>query len=99
RGDRLIFTMGKPQKAWDRASCERFKYSSGKGAWLDGPMMLRHHWAVSKRARIMTEHSPHLDYLLPDDMPAPLASYSHGVFVPAGSDMVFCSGQLGIGRD
>ena len=47
----------------------------------------------------MTEHSPHLDYLLPDDMPAPLASYSHGVFVPAGSDMVFCSGQLGIGRD
>jgi enamine deaminase RidA (YjgF/YER057c/UK114 family) len=32
-------------------------------------------------------------------MPAPLAAYSHGVLVTAGSDLLFCSGQLGIGPD
>ena len=47
----------------------------------------------------MTEQSTNLTYLLPDDMPPPFASYSHGVVVKAGSDMVFCSGQLGIGKD
>src|SRR5450432_2284945 len=37
--------------------------------------------------------------LIPPDIPAPLARYSHGVEVSAGSRLVFCSGQLGIGAD
>jgi len=37
--------------------------------------------------------------LTPPDIPAPLARYSHGVEVPAGARMVFCSGQLGIAAD
>jgi 2-iminobutanoate/2-iminopropanoate deaminase len=37
--------------------------------------------------------------LIPPDIPAPLARYSHGVEVPAGARLVFCSGQLGIGAD
>ena len=37
--------------------------------------------------------------LAPASIRAPFAAYSHGVFVAAGSDMVFCSGQLGIGAD
>jgi len=45
----------------------------------------------------MSDHPSKLDFLLPSDMPAPFAAYSHGVVVPAGADMVFCSGQLGIG--
>jgi enamine deaminase RidA (YjgF/YER057c/UK114 family) len=40
-----------------------------------------------------------LKHLTPTSMPAPFAAYSHGVVVKAGSDMVFCSGQLGIGPD
>lgn len=44
----------------------------------------------------MTEQSPTLQHLLPGDMPPPFASYSHGVVVKAGADLVFCSGQLGI---
>jgi 2-iminobutanoate/2-iminopropanoate deaminase len=35
--------------------------------------------------------------LTPADIPAPLARYSHGIEVPAGARLVFCSGQLGIG--
>ncbi len=37
--------------------------------------------------------------LSPPNIPAPLARYSHGVEVPAGARLVFCSGQLGIGAD
>ena len=37
--------------------------------------------------------------LIPPDIPAPLARYSHGVEVPAGARLVFCSGQLGVGAD
>ena len=37
--------------------------------------------------------------LLPQDMAAPFAAYSHGVKVRAGTDMIFTSGQLGIGPD
>jgi enamine deaminase RidA (YjgF/YER057c/UK114 family) len=37
--------------------------------------------------------------LNPKDIRAPFARYSHGVEVPAGSRLVFCSGQLGIGAD
>lgn len=37
--------------------------------------------------------------LAPPAVRPPLARYSHGVEVPAGARMVFCSGQLGIGPD
>ena len=35
----------------------------------------------------------------PSSLRAPFARYSHGVEVPAGKRLVFCSGQLGIGPD
>ncbi len=35
----------------------------------------------------------------PSDIHPPFARYSHGVEVPAGHRLVFCSGQLGIGLD
>jgi 2-iminobutanoate/2-iminopropanoate deaminase len=37
--------------------------------------------------------------LTPDSIHPPFARYAHGVEVPQGSRLVFCSGQLGIGRD
>ena len=37
--------------------------------------------------------------LNPSSIHPPFANYAHGVEVPAGSRVVFCSGQLGIGRD
>ena len=37
--------------------------------------------------------------LSPTDIRAPFAPYSHGVQVLAGQQLVFCSGQLGIGVD
>ncbi|MBV2143147.1 RidA family protein [Falsochrobactrum sp. TDYN1] len=37
--------------------------------------------------------------LLPQDMAAPFAAYSHGVKVKTGAEMIFCSGQLGIAPD
>ncbi|WP_137151499.1 RidA family protein [Devosia sp. FKR38] len=37
--------------------------------------------------------------LEPADIHPPFAPYSHGVVVPAGQRLVFCSGQLGIGAD
>lgn len=37
--------------------------------------------------------------LTPDTIPKPLAPYSHGMAVPAGMRLVFCSGQVGIGLD
>jgi 2-iminobutanoate/2-iminopropanoate deaminase len=37
--------------------------------------------------------------LNPADIHPPFAPYSHGIDVPAGSRLVFCSGQLGIGAD
>ena len=37
--------------------------------------------------------------LTPASIRAPFARYSHGVEVPAGSRLVFCSGQLGIAAD
>lgn len=37
--------------------------------------------------------------LSPDTIRAPFARYSHGIEVPAGSRLVFCSGQLGIAAD
>lgn len=37
--------------------------------------------------------------LTPPTIRAPFARYSHGVEVPAGSRLVVCSGQLGIGAD
>lgn len=40
-----------------------------------------------------------LDKRTPAAMPAPFAKYSHSVVVPAGTRMLFCSGQLGIGAD
>jgi enamine deaminase RidA (YjgF/YER057c/UK114 family) len=40
-----------------------------------------------------------LKHLLPADMAAPFAAYSHGVKVGAGAELVFCSGQLGIAPD
>ncbi len=40
-----------------------------------------------------------LKHLLPQDMAAPFAAYSHGVKIRAGGEMIFCSGQLGIAPD
>ena len=37
--------------------------------------------------------------LNPAGIRAPFGRYSHGVSVPAGARLVFCSGQLGVGRD
>ncbi|MBL8571578.1 MAG: RidA family protein [Phreatobacter sp.] len=37
-----------------------------------------------------------LDKRTPAALPAPFAKYSHSVIVPAGTRMLFCSGQLGI---
>ncbi len=38
-------------------------------------------------------------HITPKSIRAPFARYSHGVEVPAGARLVFCSGQLGIGAD
>ena len=40
-------------------------------------------------------HTP----LTPTDIHPPFAPYSHGVEIPAGQRLVFCSGQLGIAKD
>lgn len=37
--------------------------------------------------------------LSPAGIHPPFAPYSHGIEVPAGSRLVFCSGQLGIAQD
>ncbi len=37
--------------------------------------------------------------LNPDAIHPPFAKYAHGVEIAAGSRIVFCSGQLGIGAD
>jgi 2-iminobutanoate/2-iminopropanoate deaminase len=37
--------------------------------------------------------------LTPDSIHPPFARYAHGVEVPQGNRLVFCSGQLGTGRD
>jgi enamine deaminase RidA (YjgF/YER057c/UK114 family) len=37
--------------------------------------------------------------LVPASIRAPFAKYSHGIEVPAGSRLVFCSGQLGVAPD
>ena len=37
--------------------------------------------------------------LNPTTIHPPFAPYSHGMVVPAGQKLVFCSGQLGIGLD
>ena len=38
-------------------------------------------------------------YFTPSNIHPPFARYSHGVMVHANSDILFCSGQLGIGQD
>lgn len=40
-----------------------------------------------------------LDHRTPSALAPPFARYSHAVVVPAGTRMLFCSGQLGIGAD
>jgi 2-iminobutanoate/2-iminopropanoate deaminase len=37
--------------------------------------------------------------LTPDSIHPPFARYSHGVEIPPGGRIVFCSGQLGISKD
>ena len=37
--------------------------------------------------------------LTPNTLHPPFANYAHGVEVPAGWRLVFCSGQLGVDRD
>ena len=37
--------------------------------------------------------------LNPSSIHPPFANYAHGVEVPPGARVIFCSGQLGIGRD
>ena len=43
--------------------------------------------------------SPMLQRLAPASLHPPFARYAHGVAVPAGARIVFCSGQLGIAPD
>ncbi len=38
-------------------------------------------------------------FLAPKSIRPPFARYSHGVEVPPGSRMIWCSGQLGVGPD
>lgn len=40
-----------------------------------------------------------LDPINPSSIRVPFARYSHGVAVPAGHRLVFCSGQLGVAAD
>lgn len=40
-----------------------------------------------------------LRHLVPAQIRTPFARYSHGVEIPAGSRLLVCSGQLGIGPD
>jgi enamine deaminase RidA (YjgF/YER057c/UK114 family) len=40
-----------------------------------------------------------LKSLTPDSIHPPFAPYSHGIEVPSRARLVFCSGQLGIGKD
>jgi enamine deaminase RidA (YjgF/YER057c/UK114 family) len=40
-----------------------------------------------------------LDKRTPAALPSPFAKYSHSVIVPAGTRMLFCSGQLGMASD
>ncbi len=40
-----------------------------------------------------------LDRLCPPTLHPPFARYAHGVAVPAGARLAFCSGQLGIAAD
>src|SRR5438105_1035422 len=40
-----------------------------------------------------------LKAITPASLRAPFARYSHGIEVPAGARLVFCSGQLGISAD
>ena len=47
----------------------------------------------------MTEKPSSLRHLIPHTIRPPFAAYSHGVLVRAQSDMIFCSGQLGIATD
>lgn len=47
----------------------------------------------------MVGDNAEFEHLVPEGMPAPFAAYSHGVFVPSGMDLLFCSGQLGIAHD
>lgn len=40
-----------------------------------------------------------LKHLIPNTIRAPFAAYSHGVLVPPGHSLIFCSGQLGVTPD
>jgi 2-iminobutanoate/2-iminopropanoate deaminase len=40
-----------------------------------------------------------MEHLNPTSIHPPFSSYSHGIVVPAGTRLIFCSGQLGIARD
>jgi enamine deaminase RidA (YjgF/YER057c/UK114 family) len=41
----------------------------------------------------------HMRALTPASIAAPFARYSHGIEIPLGARLVFCSGQLGMGTD
>ncbi len=40
-----------------------------------------------------------LERINPDGIQAPIANYSHATLVPAGADLLFVSGQVGVGPD
>ncbi len=40
-----------------------------------------------------------MQHLNPTSIHPPFSSYSHGIVVPAGARLIFCSGQLGIAPD
>jgi enamine deaminase RidA (YjgF/YER057c/UK114 family) len=49
--------------------------------------------------RLLPSVESMLDRLNPPALPPPFARYAHGVAVPPGARLVFCSGQLGMAAD
>lgn len=54
---------------------------------------------IPARPRPMPPMTPVLESLCPPSLHPPFARYAHGVAVPAGARLAFCSGQLGIAAD
>jgi 2-iminobutanoate/2-iminopropanoate deaminase len=54
---------------------------------------------IPARPRPMPPMTTVLESLSPPSLHPPFARYAHGVAVPAGARLAFCSGQLGIAAD
>ena len=53
----------------------------------------------NRTVRLETTTERPMRHLTPSSIRAPAARYSHGVEVPPGTRLIFCSGQLGIAPD